>query len=168
MRKLIILFLALLILFPLGLGVLTQNQHNQQQQQLISSFQQYLTASRYSAQGIGTKQAPQRIVVLSIDNEITHSTELMVQDAMFQAFSIQANLIVVFINTPGGELSAVEDIMNMFEVSSIPVCVFVAPLGSTAWSGGTYLLMSSHIAVMSSGTLIVLPNQYRRVSRSMI
>jgi hypothetical protein len=39
--------------------------------------------------------------------------------------------------------------MNQFESSPIPICFYVHPPGSSAWSGGTYLLVSSHIAAMS-------------------
>jgi membrane-bound serine protease (ClpP class) len=44
--------------------------------------------------------------------------------------------------------------MNDFGSSSIPVLVWVTPQGASAWSGGTYILMASHIAAMASGTTI--------------
>lgn len=65
-----------------------------------------------------------------------------------------ARLIVYELNTPGGELGSTTDIMNDFGSSTIPVVVWVTPNGATAWSGGTYILMASHIAVMASGTTI--------------
>jgi membrane-bound serine protease (ClpP class) len=152
LRKIIIILFALLILLPLGFGLLTQNQCNQQY--FTTSFQQYW-ASYYGAQSIRADQPfSKRIMLLSINEEITRSTELMVQDAMFKAVLMQANLILVYLNTPGGELSAVQNIMNMFELSGIPICVYVAPFGSTAWSGGTYLMMSSHITAMSQATIM--------------
>ena len=58
------------------------------------------------------------------------------------------------LNTPGGDLGSVTDIMNAFNNSTIPVVVWVTPAGAAAWSGGTYILMASDIAVMSSGTTI--------------
>jgi membrane-bound serine protease (ClpP class) len=58
------------------------------------------------------------------------------------------------LNTPGGELGSVTDIMNDFGSSRVPVVVWVTPQGATAWSGGTYILMASHIAAMASGTTI--------------
>lgn len=145
LRKIIILLFAVLIIFPLGFGMVAQNQYNQQ----------YFNPSYYDIQSIRAKQAFSKTVMyVTLDGEVTRSTELMVQDALFKAFYAQADLIVFFLNTPGGELSAVQNIMNMFEASGIPICVFVAPYGSTAWSGGTYLMMSSHIAAMSLGTIM--------------
>jgi membrane-bound serine protease (ClpP class) len=65
-----------------------------------------------------------------------------------------ARLVIYELNTPGGDVGSVTDIMNDFNSSPIPVVVWVTPSGATAWSGGTYILMASHIAVMSSGTTI--------------
>lgn len=58
------------------------------------------------------------------------------------------------IDTPGGEANAVQRIMTAIEGSSVPVCVFVSPIGATAWSGGTYILISSDAAAMASSTSI--------------
>jgi membrane-bound serine protease (ClpP class) len=65
-----------------------------------------------------------------------------------------ARLIVYELNTPGGDLTSVTEIMNDFNSSPIPVVVWVTPSGAAAWSGGTYILMASDIAVMASGTTI--------------
>ncbi|MBS7288565.1 MAG: nodulation protein NfeD [Candidatus Freyarchaeota archaeon] len=94
------------------------------------------------------------MTVAEIRGEITRSTLYMVQEVLTAAIQSGSRLVVFYVNTPGGELGAVSEIMNLFELSWVPVCVFVSPFGSTAWSGGTYLLMASHIAAMSSGTVI--------------
>jgi len=94
------------------------------------------------------------VTVAEIKGEITRSTLYMVQETLTAAAQSGSRLVVFYLNTPGGELGAVNEIMNLFELSWVPVCVFVSPFGSTAWSGGTYLLMASHIAAMSSGTII--------------
>ena len=107
----------------------------------------FLAVTRASA-------APQPVLVVKLDTEITAATTYMFQDVMRTADDVHARLILVEVDTPGGEVGAVKDIMNMFESSSIPVCFYVYPVGATAWSGGTYLLISSHAAAMASGTSI--------------
>jgi membrane-bound serine protease (ClpP class) len=94
------------------------------------------------------------ILKVNIDGEITFATTTMVDDALNLAEAQQDRLIIVALNTPGGEVDAVTNIMNLFDNSNVTVCCFVYPPGATAWSGGTYVLMASHIAVMASGTTI--------------
>jgi membrane-bound serine protease (ClpP class) len=94
------------------------------------------------------------ILKVNINGEITIATATMVNDALKLAEAQQARLVMVTLNTPGGEVDAVENIMNLFDNSNIPICCFVYPSGVSSWSGGTYVLMASHIAVMASGTTI--------------
>nr|MDO8062800.1 NfeD family protein [Candidatus Freyrarchaeum guaymaensis] len=108
-----------------------------------------------SSYGVDASPSPGgTVMVAEIKGEITRSTAYMVQEVLTVALQTGSRLVVFYVNTPGGELGAVNEIMNLFELSVVPVCVFVSPSGSTAWSGGTYLLMASHIAAMSSGTII--------------
>jgi membrane-bound serine protease (ClpP class) len=94
------------------------------------------------------------ILKVTINGEITAATTTMMNDALKLAEAQQARLIVVTMNTPGGEVDAVQNIMNLFDNSNITICCFVYPPGATAWSGGTYVLMASHVAAMASGTTI--------------
>jgi len=94
------------------------------------------------------------VLVVKVNGEITRATEVMLSDAINFANSYNVRLIVVELNTPGGELDSVQSIMEMFDASKIPVVVFVYPIGASAWSGGTYILMASHIAATASGTTI--------------
>jgi len=95
-----------------------------------------------------------KVLLVNLDAAITGATTEMMEDAAGVAVNIDARLILVAADTPGGEINAVKDVMNLFEASPIPVCFYVYPPGSSAWSGGTYLLVSSHVAAMSSGTSI--------------
>jgi len=95
-----------------------------------------------------------KVLVARIDSDITAATTGMVDDVLSLASSMSVRLIVFEVDTPGGEVNAVRNIMDSFESSSIPICVYVYPIGATAWSGGTYVLMASHVAVMASGTTI--------------
>jgi membrane-bound serine protease (ClpP class) len=94
------------------------------------------------------------VLVVRISSDISSPTAELVSRSIAEAQAGGARLIVYELNTPGGDLSSVTDIMNSFNSSPIPVVVWVTPSGAAAWSGGTYILMASHIAVMASGTTI--------------
>ena len=94
------------------------------------------------------------VLVVNFDGEITSATYEMFKNAVEMAEEINANLTVFVINTLGGELGAIDNIITLFSNSKVPIAVFVYPKGATAVSGGTYILMASHIAVMSTGSVI--------------
>ncbi|RLE38712.1 hypothetical protein DRJ17_03200 [Candidatus Woesearchaeota archaeon] len=94
------------------------------------------------------------VIVVSIQEEITEATEVLFRNVIKEAEAIGAKLVVVLLDTPGGSVSSVKNIMVMMESSKVPVAVLVYPVGATAWSGGAYILMASHIAAMASGTIV--------------
>jgi membrane-bound serine protease (ClpP class) len=94
------------------------------------------------------------VLVVRISSDIASPTAELVARSTEEAKAGGARLIIYELNTPGGDLASVTQIMNDFNDSPIPVLVWVTPSGATAWSGGTYILMASHIAAMASGTTI--------------
>jgi membrane-bound serine protease (ClpP class) len=94
------------------------------------------------------------VLVVSISSDIAGPTVELVTRSIDEATAGGARLIVYELNTPGGDLTSVTEIMNAFNSSPIPIVVWVTPQGAAAWSGGTYILMASDIAVMASGTTI--------------
>ncbi len=100
------------------------------------------------------QQAAGSVLLVGINSEITVATTAMMSDAFGISEARGVRLIVVRLNTPGGEVGAVKDIMELFEASDSSVCAFVYPPTATAWSGGTYVLMASDVAAMASGTTI--------------
>ena len=108
----------------------------------------------YAQPPIYVEAQQNRVLTVKLDTEITAATTRMLEDALGIADTVDARLIILEANTPGGEISAVKEIMDIFEASTIPFCLFVCPVGASAWSGGTYLLVSAHIAAMASGTSI--------------
>lgn len=94
------------------------------------------------------------ILEAEVKGEITEATKMMFKEIVSLAEDRDARLVIVKLSTPGGEASAVADIMEIIENAKVPVCVYVYPHGTHAWSGGTYILMASHIAAMSPGSVI--------------
>ena len=93
------------------------------------------------------------VLKVTLDNDIGLAEELMFDDVINVAQQNGVELILLELNTPGGTVDSVQEIMLKFANSPIPVCTWI-PLGGAAWSGGTYLIMASQIGAMASGSTI--------------
>jgi membrane-bound serine protease (ClpP class) len=99
----------------------------------------------------GQSPAP-RVVAVSIEGEIHPVTAEIVGDAIAQARSENAALLLVRINTPGGLLDATRDIIQKLDASPVPVVTYVEPSGARAASAGFFVLEAGDIAAMAPGT----------------
>ena len=72
--------------------------------------------------------------------------------AMDQAEHEGSTLILLEVNTPGGMMDSMEEILQRMLKSRVPVCVYVTPPGGRAASAGFFLLVSADVAAMSPGT----------------
>jgi membrane-bound serine protease (ClpP class) len=87
------------------------------------------------------------VVIYRLSGQITGVTTLSIQEVISIAYSENARLIIIELSTTGGELGAVNQILQLFTTSPVPILVYV-PAASQAISGGTYMLMASHVAAM--------------------
>jgi membrane-bound serine protease (ClpP class) len=64
--------------------------------------------------------------------------------------------LIIKLDTPGGLLSATEQIVKRMQRSKVPIAVWVTPRGAWAYSAGTFVLLASteNAAVMDNGTVI--------------
>jgi membrane-bound serine protease (ClpP class) len=65
-----------------------------------------------------------------------------------------AQLVVFQLDTPGGLMDSMRDIVKRIFASEVPVAVYVAPPGSRAASAGVFITMAAHVAAMAPGTNI--------------
>ncbi|HID60283.1 MAG TPA: nodulation protein NfeD [Hadesarchaea archaeon] len=62
--------------------------------------------------------------------------------------------LIIKLNTPGGLLSATEEIVGRMMTSEVTIVVWITPRGAWGFSAGTFILMASHVAVMDNATAI--------------
>ncbi|MBL8098386.1 MAG: nodulation protein NfeD [Anaerolineales bacterium] len=67
---------------------------------------------------------------------------------------IDAEVIIIQLNTPGGSVDTMLKIMAEIRASKVPVVVYVAPRNAIAASAGAMITMSGHISAMAPETSI--------------
>lgn len=65
-----------------------------------------------------------------------------------------ASLIIIQLDTPGGLISSMKDIINKMLASKVPVVVYVSPKGAWAASAGTFITLAADVAAMAPATTI--------------
>jgi len=62
--------------------------------------------------------------------------------------------LIIQLDTPGGLMDSMRQIVKKMLTSQVPIIVYVAPSGSRAASAGVFITLASHVAVMAPGTHI--------------
>lgn len=77
-----------------------------------------------------------------------------VEDGLREAAEGGYAAYVIELDTPGGLVDAMRDIVEDILASPIPVVVYVSPEGARAASAGAVITLAAHVAVMAPGTTI--------------
>ncbi len=91
---------------------------------------------------------------IEVDGPIHPASARFIERAVARANSDQAEALLIELDTPGGLMDSMRDIVKAFFNSDVPVIVYVAPSGSRAASAGAFITLAADIAAMAPGTNI--------------
>ena len=94
------------------------------------------------------------VMVLTADGAVTPTMGEYLARGLRLAEQRGAELLIFQLNTPGGGVETMTDIVEIIRGSKIPVVVYVAPRGAIAGSAGTVITLAGHVAAMAPETAI--------------
>ena len=96
--------------------------------------------------------AQDRAVELELQGALGVATSEYITSGIEDAAANGAQLVIIRMDTPGGLVEPMRDIVAAILNSEIPVATYVSPGGARADSAGTYILLASHVAAMAPTT----------------
>ena len=99
----------------------------------------------------GQAQQP-RVILIHLDDTIQPISADYMARGLRAAATQHADAVLIEINTPGGLLDSMRQMVSKVIASPVPVIVYVAPSGSRAGSAGFFLLEAADVAAMAPGS----------------
>jgi membrane-bound serine protease (ClpP class) len=90
--------------------------------------------------------------VMTVRDIISPASSDFIHRHLLRAAEHKAAVVVIELDTPGGLMDSMKDIIRDILASPVPVVTYVSPSGAHAASAGTYIMYASHIAAMAPGT----------------
>jgi membrane-bound serine protease (ClpP class) len=98
--------------------------------------------------------AENKYAVVELSGSVNPIVAQYLTEAMEKAASDGNRFIVIQMDTPGGLMDAMREIIKSILTSKIPVVVYTYPKGAQAASAGGFIMLASHVAAMAPGTEI--------------
>jgi membrane-bound serine protease (ClpP class) len=98
-----------------------------------------------------TQRNPE-VVVIHLDDTIQPISADYMARGLDLAAAQHAAAVLIEINTPGGLLDSMRQMVGWVLASPVPVIVYVAPSGSRAGSAGFFILEAADVAAMAPGS----------------
>jgi membrane-bound serine protease (ClpP class) len=100
----------------------------------------------------GLAAAEGKVLQLDLDGALGVATAEYIVKGIERAAAEDATAVIIRMDTPGGLVEPMRDIVQAILASDVPVITYVYPGGARADSAGTYILLASHIAAMAPTT----------------
>lgn len=106
------------------------------------------------AAGIAQASPGSSVVQLTATGVVDGAMASYLREGIATAAADGADAVVVQLDTPGGSITAMNEIKQSFLEAPLPVIVWVAPSGARAASAGTFMTLAAHLAYMAPATNI--------------
>ena len=113
----------------------------------------WIIAMLLPATASAQSSSPQAVVI-DASGPVTPVMAGYIERGIALAEERQARLVVLTLDTPGGGIELMTQIVQTIRASQVPVVVYVSPNGAIAGSAGTLITLAGHAAAMAPETSI--------------
>lgn len=114
----------------------------------------FLTAAMSSPAAAQAQEGSSTVIWLEASGPLTPAMLEYLKRGMRTAETRQARALVFQLNTPGGSVDLMTEMIQEIRRSPVPVVIYVAPRGAMAASAGTLITLAGHAAAMAPETTI--------------
>jgi membrane-bound serine protease (ClpP class) len=94
------------------------------------------------------------VILLDAEGPVAPAMQEYIQRGLEIAERRNADLVILQLDTPGGSVDTMNNIVQVIRDSRIPVVVYVSPRGAMAASAGTMITLAGHASAMAPETII--------------
>ena len=134
---------------------------------LITVFILLLASVVLLSSGVNGEQK-KPVLAVRINGIINPVSSEFISKSIIRANAMQAEALVIELDTPGGLDTSMRNIVKEIIGSSIPVIVYVSPSGARAASAGVFIALAAHVAAMAPGTNIGAEKTLGQSGRTLI
>lgn len=95
-----------------------------------------------------------KVYIATLDGVINPVASDFLGTAIEQAYQGNGECLIVELDTPGGLMKSMHEMVKDILSAPIPIAVYIAPSGSRAGSAGVFITYAAHVAAMAPGTNI--------------
>ncbi|HLZ81908.1 MAG TPA: nodulation protein NfeD [Ktedonobacteraceae bacterium] len=121
---------------------------------LLSSLIVVVVSLFFTASARVASAASPHIDVTTLNSEISPASLSFLKQAITTAEGDGAQVLVIEVNTPGGDLASMRSMTEAELNSTVPIVTYVTPSGGFAASAGAFVTLAAPIAAMAPTTRI--------------
>lgn len=95
-----------------------------------------------------------KVYLITVDAAITPVVAEYINKSIDLASKANAEAVIIQLDTPGGLVDSMREIVKKMMSADVPVVVYVGPSGARAASAGVFITLAANIAVMAPTTHI--------------
>ncbi len=115
----------------------------------IRLFLIVLTVCLLAVEAAQAQSGAPLVLVMKADGAIMPPMLEYIQRGIRTAEGRGAEALIIELDTPGGSIATMKELVAAIRASNVPVIVYVSPRGAWAGSAGAMITMSAHASAMA-------------------